>query len=178
MTLADELFAEPLGHAIDGLLLGDEASPWWLGRRRAKVTTAFLAATADFSRRLGDVTERWRRDAVHRVVFRHELGAAAPGLARLLDRGPWPWGGGNPVLGRARYRYGGGFEARGGASVRTVIALTEPPRAAAVIAGGQSGHFLGRHYDDQFPAWLAGTLEPLAASPDAPRGTRVRLRPP
>lgn len=81
------------------------------------------------------------------------------------------------MLGRARYRYGGDFEARGGASVRTVVALTEPPRAAAVIAGGQSGHFLSPHYDDQFPAWLAGTLLPLASAPEQVDGPMVRIRP-
>lgn len=192
VALADALFAEtlgpalqgrllaqsyPLNHALDGLVLDGEASPWWHGRRRGTVTDAFVAAVSDLARRLGDDPRRWRWDALHRVTFRHELGRAVPGLSRLLDRGPWPWGGGNPVLGRARYRYGGDFEARGGASVRTVIALTEPPRAAAVVAGGQSGHFLSPHYDDQFSAWLAGRLLPLASAPDRIEGPVVRIRP-
>jgi penicillin amidase len=192
VALADALFADtlgpalharllaqsyPLNHALDGLVLDGEASPWWRGRRRATVTEAFGAAVSDLARRLGDDPRRWRWDVLHRVAFRHELGRAVPGLSRLLDRGPWPWGGGNPVLGRARYRYGGDFEARGGASVRTVIALTEPPRAAAVIAGGQSGHFLSPHYDDQFPAWLSGTLLPLASAPEQVEGPVIRIRP-
>ncbi len=112
---------------------------------------------------------------LHRLEFRHALGDVAPLLDRFLNRGRFPWGGGNPTLGRARYAYDRPFEARGGASVRVVLELggedgtaaAQPIRGAAVIAGGQSGHPASPHYDDQLETWLAGELDALAPSPES-----------
>ena len=106
--------------------------------------------------------ERWRWDAVHGVKFPHQLGAVDPRLDAWLSRGPFPWGGGNATLGRARYRYDRPFEARGGASMRMVVELSAPPRAPPVMPGGQSGHVFDAHYDDQFDTFLGGRLYPLA----------------
>jgi penicillin amidase len=166
-TLARDALAAsyPLNHALDVAILPDGASPWWDGDRPGRVTAAFSAAVAALGERLGGTPADWRWDDLHRLHFPHALGAAAAPLDALLSRGPWPWGGGNVTPGRARWRYDDPFEARGGASVRVVVELARPPAAAAVIPGGQSGHFLSRHYDDQFPDWLAGELETLPAAP-------------
>ena len=69
-----------------------------------------------------------------------------------------------------------GFVNRG-ATVRVVLEMSRPLRAWAVIPGGQSGHPLDAHYDDQIAAWLAGEHDALAAAPEQVAGHTLRLRP-
>jgi len=181
VALADAVFAEALGaelhgrllaqsyvlnHALDRLILDEPDSPWWRADRAGIATRSFAEAVRRLEDRLGGAPADWRWDRLHRLRFPHDLADAAPGLDALLSRGPYAWGGGNPTLGRARYRYDRPFEATGGASLRFVAELTEPMQLFAVTAGGQSGHFLSRHYDDQLAPWLAGELDALAAAPE------------
>lgn len=190
VALADAVFAEALGaplharlkghayvlnHALDRLIADEPDATWWGGDRPGRATASFARAVETLRARLGGSPETWRWDALHRLHLPHALGGALPGLGRLLSRGPLPWGGGNPTLGRARYGYDRPFEARGGASMRVVVELRRPPRAFAVMAGGQSGHFLSPHYDDQLAPWLAGRLDALADTPEAlgPVGTTL-----
>ncbi len=177
LALAHELFAERLGeelfarllrrnylmnHAVDGLLLADEASPWWRGERSARIRAAFAAAVDGLAAELGSGPSAWRWDALQAVHLEHELAKAVPWLGAWLSRGPRPWGGGAATVGRAAHRYDRPHFVNRAATVRVVAELSRPPRVLAVIPGGQSGHPLDRHYADQLDAWLAGALEPLA----------------
>jgi len=177
LALAEELFAERLGpelwprllrnnylvnQAVDGLVLAPDASaPWWRGERRAKIRRAFLSAVDALAAELGDAPDAWRWDARHVVHFVHELATAVPPLGRWLNRGPYPWGGGHPTVGRARSRYDVPERVRAGATMRVVLEMTAPPRAWAILPGGQAGHLLDAHYDDQIAPWLAGELDAL-----------------
>ena len=46
-------------------------------------------------------------------------------------------------------------------SLRMVVDLDDLDRSRGVIPGGQSGHPLHRHYDDQIDLWLRGETIPL-----------------
>ncbi len=191
LALAEAVFAEPLGDALyskllkrnylvndalDGLLL-DEASPsWWPGGRAETVTQAFLTTLETLEAELGSLTQ-WRLDALQQVGLPHELGAAVPVLAPLFNASAVPWGGSPASVGRANYRYDAPFRVRQGATVRAVAQMTPVPQVASVIPGGQSGHPLSRHYQDQFPAWLAGELLPIPTRFDPERGTDLILSP-
>ena len=152
-----------LNHALDRLILDDGSSPWWRGAKQPLIARAFELVHAARSR--PEAPASWGE--AHGLVFRHEMSGAVPGLDGLIDRGPYAWGGGNPTVGRARYRYDRPFAATGGATVRLVVEMSEPMRIGAIMPGGQSGHPASAHYDDQLPAWMARTLDPIAASPDA-----------
>ena len=159
-----------LNHALDRLILDDGGSPWWAGRKSAMVRAAFDAM------REGSQSRRTWGEA-HQLLFRHEMSGAVPGLSLLIDRGPYAWGGGNPTVGRARYRYDRPFTATGGATVRLVIEMTEPMRIGAVMPGGQSGHPASPHYDDQLTVWMDRELDVVTGTPEEAGAVVTRLLP-
>jgi penicillin amidase len=196
-ALARKLFGDQLGepllnrlmsrnyvldHALDRLIEQEPQSPWWRGRRSALLQETFREVVAELIAKAGPEPTAWRWDAVQTVYFKHELDGAAPLLGRWLSRGPLPWGGGNPVLGRARYRYDRPFIARAGATVRVVAEMTPLSigttlQVRAIIPGGQHGHPANAHYDDQLESWLNGELDLLHASPELVDGPATRLQP-
>lgn len=163
-----------LNHALDRLILDDGSSPWWRGAKAELVAGAFERTAAAHS--AGALPESW--GAAHGLLFRHEMSGAVPGLDGLLDRGPFAWGGGNPTVGRARFRYDRPYAATGGATVRLVIELSRPLRVGAVMPGGQSGHPASPHYDDQITGWIERTLDEVAATPAAAGAVITTLAPP
>jgi len=170
-----------LNHALDRILLDRDgataAAVWWQGERGSRVRQAFISAVGSAAAALGDRPADWRWDDILSVTARHELAGEIPLLGARLNLGPYPWGGGPATLGRARYRYARPFQARAGATVRVVAEMASPPQVRAIIPGGQSGHVLSAHYEDQMAAWLAGGLDPLADGPDAVSGPELRLLP-
>jgi len=198
LALAESLFAERLGpglwprllrnnyvlnHAVDGLVLAPAGdAPWWRGDRSGTVRAAFLAAVEGIVEDLGPDPDAWRWDARHRVHLTHELSKAVPALGRGLDRGPFPWGGGHATVGRARFRYSAPERVTSAATVRVVIEMSDPMAVSAILPGGQAGHPLDPHYDDQIAAWLAGEQDPLwtgfdAAEVGSDDARRLRLVP-
>tara|TARA_R110002049_G_scaffold69338_11_gene179599 strand:+ start:7211 stop:9565 length:2355 start_codon:yes stop_codon:yes gene_type:complete len=191
MVLAEEVFADelgelwprlqrrtyPLNHALDHLLLHASDSPWWRGAPGELITRSLQSTVEMLAGELGGPPSNWRlRDRLH-VELRHELGGAVPALGWLLNAADAPWGGGPSSVGRARYDFMRPFAVDAAATVRVVAEMTTPPRVAAVIPGGQSGHPLSAHYLDQYPAWLAGELLPVAATPQAAGDVALRLVP-
>ncbi len=162
----------PLNHAVDRLVLTDAQSPWWQDRRSEMITQALEKSLAELT---GDLqSNRW--DDVHGVLFRHEL-AGLPLLGGWLSSGPHPWGGGNATVGRARYNHARPYTATGGATTRLVLEMSSPIKAWSVMPGGQSGHRLSPHYDDQTTAWLAGELLPVANSYEDVVSQSIVLKP-
>lgn len=166
-----------LNHALDRLIASDHDSPWWQGRREAILHASLVETLEEITARHGNDPKKWRWDAAHSVSFRHELHGAAPILDNWLSRGPYPWGGGHAVLARARYNYDNPFEGRAGATVRVVIEMGNPMAVRAIMPGGQHGHPVNRHYDDQLPHWLAAELSELAPTPVGLDGPMTVLQP-
>ncbi len=168
-AMSSELYAQlmkknyVINHALDRLLLREQSNAWWRNECQLIVHTAFRDAVEEIRGTLGDDVATWRLDAMHRVKLEHELGKAVPQLGWFFNLKSAPWGGGPSTLGRARYRYDRAYDATGGATVRVVGQMNNPPDMQAIIPNGQSGHPLSPHYDDQFPHWLAGELLPIAA---------------
>lgn len=192
LTLAQDLFAARLGpelygrllkrnymlaHALDDLIATDHASIWWKGERYRRLQTSFRRAVETLRPDLGDDVQAWRWSDRHQVTFAHELGGAAPLLDRLLNRGPYVWGGGTSTVGRGNARYDRPARVDMAATVRVVAEMGEPVRAFAVIPGGQSGHFASAHYDDQLSSYLRGELYPLAPFPEDIAGDVLVLAP-
>jgi len=187
IDIAREVFAAELGtlwprllartyllnRALDQLILSAADSPWWRGDRRARVTDALQATVDRLAAAQGDNPRDWRLDRSLKVRVRHALGAEVPALGWLLNLPPRRWGGGPSSVGRARYSYTRPFAVNAAATVRVVAELTPVPQVAAVMPGGQSGHPLSPHYADQYDAWLAGELLPVA--PDPPRAGEAAL---
>jgi len=191
LSLAEEIFAEELGdlwprllsrsyllnHALDHLVLYGGDSPWWRERRGELVTASLEAAVATLVGQLGDDLDTWRLDDLLHVEMRHALSGAVPLLDRLLDLRDAPWGGGPSTVGRAGYDFRRPFRVRAGATVRAIAQMGPTPSVWAVMPGGQSGHPLSDHYADQYEAWLAGELLPIAARPADVTGPALLFTP-
>lgn len=181
-VLDSDLYERLLGqnylvnHAVHALL-ADSESPWFKGDFEGMIGQSLDLALERLRARLGDDPSNWRLDAIQEFELEHALADAVPGLGRFLNRGPFPVGGGHATVGRAGFPYARPFRVNHGASVRTVIEMKQPLRAHAVIPGGQSGHLLSPHYDDQIGAWLDGRLLPLMTRPSGVDGPVLRLMP-
>jgi penicillin amidase len=101
---------------------------------------------------------------LNRARIRHPLGAAVPALAKWLNMPDAALAGGSAIVRVAR--------PASGASMRMIVELGGESRFA--LPGGQSGHFLSRHYGDGFADWVAGRYGPL--EPGSARG-EIRLTP-
>lgn len=180
LCLAEAVFAQPLGdnygalmkqnyllnQALDVLIASDRHAQWWRGQRAEKINQAFTQALSLIGHQLGSDIKRWRLDQMLRVQAPHELAKAVPALAWLFNPPASRWGGTPAAVGRAGYRYDRPFQVNHGATVRVVAELGEVFTAASVMPGGQSGHPLSAHYDDQWSHWLAGNLLPISRHPD------------
>jgi len=177
-TLYQELLAHNylINHAVDRLL-EEWTSPWWQGDAPALAARALADAVAGLEAQLGGGPADWRLDRRQSLTLEHALTEAAPVLAPLFNRGPFALGGGHATVGRAGFRYRQPFAVSQAATVRVVLEMGEPPRGRAVMPGGQSGHPLSHHYDDQLPAWLAGRTFDLYPSPETVTGSELWLRP-
>ncbi len=175
-VLGDELYRRLLSEsylvnfALDTLLLTDRHAAWWPAPRATVLATS-LAITVQRLHTSQGPMSAWRLDTRQQVGLQHELSKAVAELEPLLAAAPRPWGGSPAAVGRANYSYRRPFEVVHGATVRTVGEMAATPEFSAVIPGGQSGHFLSPHYSDQFDAWLAGELLPIAAPPAGARLT-------
>lgn len=91
---------------------------------------------------------------VNRLAAAHPL-AGLPLIGRLLRLPAVPQAGA-PLAVRV-------IEPSRGAVVRMVVSPTRPEAGILQLAGGQSGHPLSRHFDDQWRAWHDGSPAPFLA---------------
>lgn len=176
----DPLYRELLGqryivnHALDHLLSRPE-SPWWRGDPGSLAAEALEEAVDRLQAGLGGRPEQWRLDRKQTLRLEHAFSDDVGPLRRLIDRGPYPLGGGHSTVGRAGHSYREPLDVRYGATVRTVLALGEGVEGRAIMPGGQSGRFYSRHYDDQLAHWLDGDYDTLPRRPEDVTGPVLEL---
>lgn len=139
---------------------------------------SFEATIARLVAEHGADVSGWRWDNVHSLELEHPLGEAAA-LRPLLNRGPYPYGGGQMTVGRASYDLGAPFEVVRGAPTRLIARLGAEIDGWVSHAGGQSGHPGHRWYSDQLGQWLDGGYRRVRhfASDDPPARWSKRLLP-
>ena len=185
-ALGDGLYRRFLGaryvvnDTVDNRLLpsivesGGETHGWQVAKA---VRAGFKEAVNQLVSEYGEQLSNWQWGSAHTLAMRHEMSGAFPGASFIFDRVGKPVGGGNMTLGRARFSYARPFEASGGATVRQVVELSDPPVAWSIMPGGQSGHPLDEHYNDQTEQWLSGGLDRIAQTPDDAGPVSIRLIP-
>lgn len=164
---------------IRRLLTRPERGRAWCGEAGCGplVSAALSQAVADLAPIHGPDPSAWRWGAAHPARFDHALLRFIPGLDRLT-RISTPSAGDGETVSRAgmRAEQEGLFGNVHGAGFRGVFDLSDPAGAWVVIATGQSGHPMSRHWSDQMPAWRDGALLRLGPIEGAAAG-RVRLLP-
>jgi penicillin amidase len=136
------------------------AQAWCAGDCTALAARALERAVAGLRAELKPDPASWRWDRLHVARFEHPVLRGLPGFG-WLSRLQAPTGGDEWTLSR------GGLSAEGwthvhGAGLRLVADLAAPDRTLAIIATGQSGHPLSRHWADLLPLWRDGGMLELS----------------
>jgi penicillin amidase len=141
------------------------------------LSAALSRAVAELAPIHGTDPAAWRWGVAHQARFEHPILRFIPGLDRLT-RIATPSAGDGETVNRAGLRgeSDGQFGNIHGAGFRGVFDLADPAGAWVVIATGQSGHPMSRHWADLLPAWRDGALVRLGPIEGEPAG-RIRLLP-
>ncbi|CAA7613937.1 putative Acyl-homoserine lactone acylase quiP [Magnetospirillum sp. LM-5] len=119
-----------------------------------QVQNALDRAMARLSGQYGASVVSWRWGSAHRAVFDHPILSAVPMLSRL-GRTEIETGGDDFTVNRGTFAPGR-FQHVHGAGLRAVFDLSNLSASTFVVAVGQAGNPLSRHYDDQALAWRSG----------------------
>jgi penicillin amidase len=143
--------------------LWEEADSELIGGRDwgALALDCLRRALDDLGDEFGRDPEDWRWGLVHKMHFRHALGAANPLLGRLLNR-ELEAGGGQETVAQIACDPNDPYEAVWAPSWRMVIDMSKPEAARWQSFTGQSGHPGSPHYDDLQRRWLRGEMQPMA----------------
>jgi penicillin G amidase len=152
-----------LMHSGDtSLLAPGEGWPTLLAEALARAT-GWLAET------LGPDMAEWRWDRIHRTGPKHNLAAAFPELATLLNPPSVGVGGDadTPQAGGYGGIEGNSFTVMGTAVARYVFDLADWDRSGWIVPLGSSGHPGSPHFADQRTDWSEQHLFPMLYTPDA-----------
>ncbi len=126
----------------------------------AALQSAFAAAVAELSEKLGPDVTRWQYGRIHRITWGHPLGMVKP-LNRVFNRGPYQFGGDiDTVCMGATLAYDTETVVTV-PSFRQIANLADLPRSLSIHAPGQSGHPASKHYDDFIKPWLRVDHHPM-----------------
>jgi penicillin amidase len=138
-----------------GFCNGNGAGPDCMGAVKA----AFDDALRELSGRYGADASRWRWGDEHKALMSNQVLDRVPGFKAVFGE-DFPSDGGFYSVNR-----GGSLGAidpvhplarNSGAGFRGLYDLADPSRSRFIVATGQSGHPLSRHYADQLPLWRRG----------------------
>ena len=136
---------------------------------------------SELKARYGDGPDGWRWGAAHRATHAHMPLGFIAGLGLLVNIEHETSGGDHTILmGRSTGRGASPYANVHAAGFRAVYDFADLDRSVFVIATGQSGHPLSRHYDDLGAIWRRGDYAPMSLNPeDARAGARgvTTLRP-
>jgi penicillin amidase len=148
--------------------------------RSASIEAAVGTAVRALRNRHGPDPARWAWGRVRPLRLVHVLANQRP-LDRLLNVGPVPLGGDTNTVAQAGVQpLDPTANPAAIANHRTVIDLGDLEASRFVLAGGQSGNPMSRHYDDLFALWRRGEAVPIPWSDAAVESAtidRLVLRP-
>jgi penicillin G amidase len=144
----------------------------WCGGKCGQVlATSLGTALADLGRRYGSDPRGWRWGSAHEAAFTSQVWSNVPVIGRWFDLSVPADGSDGTVNAGGMYigDEAAPFLDRHGPSLRMVVDLAAPAAARFVIAPGQSGNPLSRHWGDLVPAWRTGRS--ITFGDDASGGT-------
>jgi penicillin G amidase len=124
----------------------------------------------------GPNIESWRWGDAHQATHDHPVLGEVPGVRHFVNIRQSTSGGDDTLL---RGRTQGGNEDPylnvHGAGYRGVYDFADPDSSVFIVATGQSGHPLSRHYDDLGELWRRGEYIPMSLDPDLARAAAVGI---
>lgn len=152
-TLARPLFLD-VALADQGDWCDDQRTPA-IETCRQIAGQALETAVQALGERYGGDMAGWRWGDAHQAVFENQTLRHLPLLGWLTTL-RIPTGGGDFTVNRGTFSPGEGFTHTHGAGLRAVYDLANLDDSRFVLATGQSGNPLSRHYGDQLEAWRDG----------------------
>ena len=124
--------------------------------------------------RYGTNLESLRWGDVHQATHDHDVLGTIPGLGLIVNIRQ-STSGGDQTLMRGQLKATGPdpFLNTHGAGYRGVYDFADPDSSVFIVATGQSGHPLSRHYDDLGELWRRGEYIPMSLDPDLARAAAV-----
>lgn len=138
------------------------------------ISRALDKAVATLASRHGSDISKWSWGSEHKAVFEHPLFSRVPLLQRLV-RSEIATDGDDFTVNRGTY-LPDGFRHIHGAGLRAVYDLSDLSASRFIIATGQSGNVLSRHYDDLMESWRDNMGLLIGRRPDD-GGALLRLEP-
>lgn len=131
-------------------------------------------ALTELVARFGDDMGGWRWGEAHRAVHMHTPLGYNRILGLFLNIAHETSGGDDTInVGQARGRGAEPYANVHAAGFRAVYDFADLDRSVFVIATGQSGHPLSRHYEDIGRLWRRGDYLPMSLNPDDARAGSV-----
>lgn len=122
----------------------------------------------------GTALESLRWGDAHQATHDHQVLGEIPALSWFVNIRQSTSGGDNTLLrGLTSGRDPEPFLNVHGAGYRGVYDFADPDSSVFIIATGQSGHPLSRHYDDLGEIWRRGEYIPMSLDPDLARAAAV-----
>lgn len=171
----DPIFIERVFRDVDG------AASWCDIRPTARKESchdlsriALDLALLELSEKYGDRIDSWRWGQAHQAHHDHQVLGKIPLLAWFANIRQDTSGGDN-TLQRGRTSGTGAtpYANIHAAGFRAVVDFADLDSSVYIIATGQSGHFLSRHYDDMSGLWRRGEYILMSLDPELARGGAV-----
>lgn len=126
------------------------------------------------SERYGDDIESWRWGDAHQATHDHPVLGSVPLVRHFVNIRQSTSGGDTTLMrGMTSGTEPDPFLNVHGAGFRAVYDFADPDSSVFVIATGQSGHPLSRHYDDLGELWRRGEYVPMSLDPGLARAAAV-----
>ena len=121
-----------------------------------------LHQTVDELKRLcGPSIDYWEWKKLHKIRFAHTLGSVKS-LNLVLNRGPYPAGGdSNSIWCMATSYHDLSVDQVVGPPFRFIADLGDLDHCLGLLAPGQSGNPLSKHYADQIKPWFSKGYHPM-----------------
>lgn len=141
----------------------DKSTPDMTETMQDIVTKSFSDGIVELEGIFGNDVEQWKWGEMHAATFRNStLGESGVSLIEdLLNRGPFPTGGGDSIVNATGWSVRDGYETNWLPSMRMVVDFSDLNASLTVHTTGQSGHAYHPHYDDMAPLWANVEYYPM-----------------
>ena len=171
----EPLFIERVFRDIDG------ASVWCDVKQSSRIETCAEVSQLALDDALIWIEESWgdnfeslRWGDAHQATHDHQVLGKIPVVSTVVNIRQSTSGGDNTLLrGRTKGTDPNPFHNVHGAGYRGVYDFADPDSSVFIIATGQSGHMLSRHYDDLAQLWRRGEYIPMSLDPELARAASV-----
>ena len=131
-------------------------------------------ALITLTEKYGPNIESWRWGDAHEATHDHQVLGQIPGLGWFVNIRQSTSGGDNTLMrGRTRGTGPEPFRNVHAAGFRGVYDFADPESSVFIMATGQSGHPVSRHYDDLGVLWRRGEYIPMTLDPALARAGAV-----